>query len=137
MSFQHAATARFEAALPVSYAAAAHAAGVEQRHQRRARANWPARAIDAAGIVNVGRVCDVSEGGFGMMSAVHMPVGSTLEVALAVPRTRDGGRSVPVRCKVRVVASNFAGEQTRMSLQFMALPKESRIAIRHYVLSHS
>ena len=137
MSFQHAATARFEAALPVSYAAAAHAAGVEQRHQRRARANWPARAIDAAGIVNVGRVCDVSEGGFGMMSNVHMPVGATMDVVLAVPKSAACDRSVPVRCKVRVVSCAFTGVQSRLSAQFLDLPKEARLAIRSYVISHA
>ena len=138
MSFAQANTARAQSAQPpVSFGNASRAAGIEQRSQRRARANWASRLINAAGTVNTGRVCDVSEGGFGLMSDVHMPVGSLLEVALAVPRLNDDARSVPVRCKVRVVSCAFAGEQSRLGVQFTALPMESRLAIRRYVLSHS
>ena len=113
------------------------ASGIDQRPQRRARANWASRLIDSAGIVNTGRVCDVSEAGFGVMSPVNMPVGALMDVALAVPRLQDDARSVPVRCKVRVISCAFAGEQSRLGVQFLALPMESRLAIRRYVLSHS
>ena len=120
-----------------TFATSQFGAGVDRRLQRRARANWACRLIDAASVVNCGQVCDVSEDGFGVMSPVNMPVGSLLEVCLAVPRTHDGARSVPVRCQVRVVACSFAGERSRLGVQFLALPKEARIAIRSYVLSHS
>lgn len=137
MSLSPYASHRSSAAVPpVSFDTASRAAGIDRRQQRRARANWACRLIDAAGVVNGGQVCDVSEEGFGVMSAVHLPVGSTLDVALAVPLTLNGERSVPVRCKVRVVACSFAGERSRMGVQFLALPKESRIAIRNYVISH-
>ncbi len=66
-----------------------------------------------------------------------MPVGALLDVALAVPRIDASDRSVPVRCRVRVISCSFAGEQSRLGVQFLALPKESRIAIRNYVISHS
>ena len=138
MSFANLASIRPQAARPpVSFADASRAAGVDRRTQRRARANWACRLIDAASVVNSGQVCDVSEDGFGVMSAVHLPVGSLLDVCLAVPRVQDGARSVPVRCKVRVVACSFVGERSRLGVQFLALPKEARIAIRSYVLSHS
>ncbi len=112
-------------------------AGGEKRRTMRARANWAARLIDAAGVVNVGRVCDVSEGGFGVMSAVHLPVGALLDIALAVPKASDSARSVPVRCRVRVNSCSFAGIESRLGLTFLALPKESRIAIRNYILGHA
>ena len=138
MSFAQANTARTQAAQPpVSFGAASRAAGVEQRGQRRARANWASRLINAAGTVNTGRVCDVSEGGFGLLSPVNMSVGSMLEVALAVPMDKDGKRSVPVRCRVRVVFCAFVGAQSRLGVQFIALPMATRIAIRQYVLSHA
>lgn len=137
MSFPHAATARPSAAANPFVLGAAGNSSLDERRARRARANWASRLIDGAGIVNAGRVCDVSEGGFGVMSAVNMPVGSLLDVALAIPKTGDGGRSVPVRCRVRVISSSFAGVQSRLGVEFLALPKESRIAIRNYVLSHS
>ena len=54
-----------------------------------------------------------------------------------MPRLQDDARSIPVRCKVRVIACAFAGEQSRLGVQFLALPMESRLAIRRYVLSHS
>jgi len=126
------------AATPVAAPSAEFLAdGTDRRRQRRARANWPSRLIDSAGIVNTGRVCDVSEGGFGLMSRVNMPVGSLMEVALAVPRLDDAARSVPLCCTVRVISCGFAGEQSRLGVQFLALPMESRLAIRRYVLSHS
>jgi hypothetical protein len=120
-----------------TFATSQFGAGIDRRQQRRARANWACRLVDAASVVNSGQVCDVSEEGFGVMSAVNMPVGSLLDVCLAVPRVQDGARSVPVRCKVRVVACSFVGERSRLGVQFLALPKEARIAIRSYVLSHS
>ena len=122
---------------PVGFSGNFGAIDIDRRTQRRARANWAARLINAAGNVNVGRVCDVSEGGFGLMSAVNMPVGALLEIAVAVPKGGDGERSFPVRCKVRIVSCSFAGIESRLSVQFLTLPKESRIAIRNYVLSHS
>lgn len=129
-----AATARQQALHPVVFGAVS---GLEQRRMMRARANWAARLIDTVGVVNVGRVCDVSEGGFGVMSAVNMPVGSILDICLAVPKSGNDGRSVPVRCKVRVNSCSFAGIQSRLGVTFTDLPKESRIAIRNYILSHS
>jgi hypothetical protein len=36
---------------------------------------------------------------------------------------------------VRVVSCAFAGVESRLSVQFLALPKESRIAIRSYVIA--
>ena len=110
---------------------------LEQRRQRRARANWASRLVNTAGNVVHGRVCDVSEGGFGMMSNVHMPVGATMDVVLAVPKSAACDRSVPVRCKVRVVSCAFTGVQSRLSAQFLDLPKEARLAIRSYVISHA
>ena len=113
-------------------------AGVaEARSQRRARANWAARLITATGEVAIGKVCDVGEGGIGLMSDVHMPVGTLIDVALAVPRLGDASRSVPVRCRVRVAFCAFVGEQSRMGVQFTALPMESRIAIRSYIHANS
>ena len=110
---------------------------LELRRQRRARANWASRLVNAAGDVNHGRVCDISEGGFGMMSNVHMPAGATMDVVLAVPKSGAGDRSVPVRCKVRVLSCTFSGEQSRLSAQFLDLPKDARLAIRSYVISHA
>ena len=138
MSFLHAATARPQAAQPFVFGASgARDSSVGERRGRRARASWAARLINEVGNVNIGRVCDVSEGGFGVMSPVNMPVGALLDVALAVPRIDASDRSVPVRCRVRVISCSFAGEQSRLGVQFLALPKESRIAIRNYVISHS
>ena len=138
MSAIHAATARPQTINPALFGAlATRPVGVEERRNMRARSNWPARLIDSAGVVNVGRVCDVSEGGFGVMSAVHLPVGALLDIALAVPKTSDSARSVPVRCRVRVNSCSFAGVQSRLGVTFLALPKESRIAIRNYILGHA
>jgi hypothetical protein len=138
MSLQTAHAGLPRAATPVAARTAEiRIGGTDQRSPRRARANWASRLIDSAGLVNTGRVCDVSEAGFGMMSPVNMPVGSLMDVALAVPRLHDDARSVPVRCKVRVISCAFAGEQSRLGVQFLALPMESRLAIRRYVLSHS
>ena len=116
---------------------AARPAGIDARRHARARARWPARLINGSGTVHSGWICDVSEGGFGLMSPVNMSVGSMLEIALAVPMDKDGKRSVPVRCRVRVVFCAFAGEQSRLGVQFLALPMATRIAIRQYVLSHA
>lgn len=111
--------------------------GSEARTHRRARAQWPARLITATGEVVSGMVCDVSEGGVGLMSSVNMPVGTLVDIALAVPRLGDASRSVPVRCKVRVVFCAFVGEQSRMGVQFTALPMSARMAIRSYVIARS
>lgn len=134
----YATTARSPAAQPFVFGAtSARDPSVDERRSRRARANWGARLINEVGNVNTGRVCDVSEGGFGVMSAVNLPVGSLLDVALAVPKSDACDRSVPVRCRVRVISCSFAGIQSRLGVQFLDLPKASRIAIRSYILSHS
>jgi len=134
MSTLHATSARAQSAHPALFGAVS---SLDQRRTMRARANWPARLIDTVGVVNVGRVCDVSEGGFGVMSSVNLPVGATLDIALAVPKSGSDSRSMPVRCKVRVTSCSFAGTQSRLGVMFMDLPKESRIAVRNYILSHA
>ncbi len=110
---------------------------LDQRHHGRARARWQIRLIGAGEAIVAGWVCDVSEGGLGLMSRVNVPVGSVLETALAVPHPSDPRRSLTVRAKVRVVSSAFCGTQSRLGVQFMALPMAARLAIRKYTLSHS
>ncbi len=111
--------------------------GIEARKHRRARAHWPIRLIGASAQVASGWVWDVSEGGMGLVSPAHMPVGAIIETALAIPNPKDARRSLAVQAKVRVVFSSFTGTQTRLGVQFLALPLEARVAIRTYVLSHS
>lgn len=111
--------------------------GIEARKHRRARAHWPIRLIGASGSVSSGWVWDVSEGGMGLVSPVNVPVGSMLETALAIPNPKDARRNLAVQARVRVVFSSFTGTQSRLGVQFLALPLEARAAIRTYVLSHS
>ncbi len=117
--------------------AAPRPATIEARRHRRARAHWPIRLIGAGGAVSSGWVCDVSEGGVGIMSGVNMPVGSVLDIALAIPHPKDARRNLPLQAKVRVVFSAFCGTQSRLGVQFVVLAMDARVAIRDYVIAHS
>ncbi len=108
----------------------------DARRHLRARAHWAIRLIGAGDAIVPGWVCDVSEGGIGLMSAVNMPVGTMLETALAIPHPKDPRRSLAVRAKVRVVSSSFCGTQSRLGVQFMTLSMEARLAIRSYAIAH-
>ncbi|MFG6430623.1 PilZ domain-containing protein [Roseateles sp. LYH14W] len=111
--------------------------GVDERQHRRARAHWPIRLIGASGKVASGWVWDVSEGGMGVVSSVHMPVGSIVQTAVAIPNPKDPQRHLAVQAKVRVVFASFTGTQTRLGVQFLALPLEVRMAIHAYVVGHA
>jgi len=110
---------------------------IEARQHRRARAHWPIRLIGAGAQVSSGWVCDVSEGGIGLMSGVNVPAGTVLDTALAIPHPKDPQRSLAIQARVRVVFSAFCGTQSRLGVQFLGLPMDVRIAIRNYVITHS
>ncbi len=109
----------------------------ELRRHRRARATWPARLLNKAGqIINV-MVCDVSEGGVGLIGQTNVPLGTLLDITLSVPDAKEPGRTHAVRASVRVMFSSFVGAQCRIGVQFIELPMPARIAIRSYVLAQS
>jgi c-di-GMP-binding flagellar brake protein YcgR len=112
-------------------------AGTELRRHRRARAAWPARLLNKAGsIINV-MVCDVSEGGVGLLGQTNLPLGTVFDITLSVPHPKEPGRTHAVRAHVRVMFSSFVGAQCRIGVQFVELPMAARIAIRSYVLARS
>ena len=111
--------------------------GLDARRHRRARAHWAIRLTGLSQEIVSGWVCDVSEGGIGMLSTMNVPVGTTLRVALAVPHPADTAQSTAVQATVRVVFSAFVGTQSRLGLQFLALPMDARVAIRRYVIARS
>lgn len=111
--------------------------GTELRNHRRARASWPARLLNKTGCILSVTVCDVSEGGAGLLASTSLPLGTNLDIALSVPDAKVPGRTHAVRANVCVMFSSFAGAQCRIGVQFVELPMEARIAIRSYVLSHS
>lgn len=111
--------------------------GTELRRHRRARAAWPARLLNKSGsIINV-TVCDVSEGGVGLLAQASLPLGTQLDIALSVPCAQDPARTHAFRAHVRVAFSSFAGAQCRIGVQFLELPMAARLAIRSFVLAHS
>lgn len=109
----------------------------ELRRHRRARANWPARLLNKGGGILAITVCDVSEGGVGLLAPASLPMGQVMDLALSVPHPEDPKRSLAVTAKVRVVFASFVGAQCRIGAQFLALATPARLAIRQYVLSHS
>lgn len=111
--------------------------GTELRLHRRARAAWPARLLNKGGGIQCVTVCDVSEGGVGILVPTNLPLGTNLDLALSVPDPKQVGRTHAVRAGVRVMFSSFTGSQCRIGVQFVELPMEARLAIRSYVLTHS
>ncbi|MDB5819907.1 MAG: PilZ protein, partial [Rhizobacter sp.] len=90
--------------------ASAHPATVaatDLRTHRRARASWPARVLDPSGRIIPVTVCDVSEGGMGLLGPVRQPLGSVFDVTLSVPNPQESQRSHAVAAKVRVVFSSL------------------------------
>jgi c-di-GMP-binding flagellar brake protein YcgR len=111
-------------------------ASEEQRRHRRARANWPARILSTSGrIVNV-TVCDVSEGGVGLLGQASLPLGSVFDVTLSVPLPKEPNRTQAVAAKVRVMFASPVGPNSRIGVQFVELPMAARVAIRTYVLAN-
>lgn len=109
----------------------------ELRRHRRARASWPARLLNKGGAIIPVTVCDVSEGGVGLLTPTGLPLGLMLDLAVSVPHPEDRSRCLPVTARVRVVFASFVGAQCRIGVQFVALPTPARLGIRQYVLSHS
>lgn len=111
--------------------------GIELRRHRRARAAWPARLLNKAGGIIGVTVCDVSEGGVGLLAPTTLPLGTLLDITLSVPDARQPGLTHAFRASVRVMFSSFVGSQCRIGVQFIALPIPARLAIRSYVIAHS
>ncbi|MDB5816449.1 MAG: PilZ protein [Rhizobacter sp.] len=112
-------------------------AGTDLRSHRRARAAWPARILDPSGRIVAVTVCDVSEGGMGLLGPAKQPLGVVFDVTLSVPNPQEPQRSHAVAAKVRVVFSSLVGANCRIGVQFVELPMAARITIRRYVLSNS
>lgn len=109
----------------------------ELRRHRRARAAWPARLLNKAGQIIGVTVCDVSEGGVGLIGQANLPLGTILDIALSVPDAKTPGRTHAVRANVRVMFSSFVGVQCRIGVQFIELPMSARLALRSYVIANS
>jgi len=112
-------------------------ASAEQRRHRRARAAWPARILNPSGQIVGVTVCDVSEGGVGLLGQASLPLGTVFDVTMSVPHPKEPQRMQAVSAKVRVMFSSAVGGNSRIGVQFVAISMEARIAIRTYVLANS
>jgi hypothetical protein len=66
------------------------------RREHRVKINWQARIQLPNGRVAELRARDLSEGGVGLISDVHIPSYTVLNFAMAVPALNEGGRMTPI-----------------------------------------
>lgn len=111
---------------------AAQAAGAhEMRRDARTNVSWRLR-IRHPGRPDFqeGRACDVSEGGIGLLCGQIYPVGTQVDLAVAIP---EAASIAVVTCQAKVVFASFSGGQCRIGLQFMAPTADLKQRIRNAV----
>lgn len=70
--------------------------GAELRREQRVKVSWPARVQLPNGRVAELRVRDISDGGVGLLTEVHIPASTVLNFAMGVPGFDDPARVTAV-----------------------------------------
>jgi hypothetical protein len=111
-----AAMAAEEAALAAELAAAMESGDFapdapDSRTDRRVKVSWPARMHLPDGQVIELEVRDVSQGGVGLRSDVHIPASTVVGLELDVPPLDQGGSATPVKGIIRTTYMVAHGPQ--------------------------
>lgn len=110
---------------------AAQAAGAhEMRKDARTHVSWRLRIRQPGRDFQEGRACDVSEGGIGLLCDQPYPIGTAVDLAIAIP---DAVNIAIVTCRAKVVFASFSGGQCRIGLQFSAPTDQLKRQIRNAV----
>jgi hypothetical protein len=81
---------------PVSPLGSLPISSAENRREQRIKVSWPGRVqLPNGRVVNL-KVRDISEGGVGLLTEVHVPAYTVLNFAMGVPPLNEGGQVTPV-----------------------------------------
>jgi len=98
----------------------------EGRREQRVKVSWPARVQLSNGKVVELRVRDLSEGGVGLLTDVHIPPSTVLNFAMGVPGLHDATKITPVSGTIKTNYVVVQGRDLVCGGMWVTLPADSR-----------
>ncbi len=102
------------------------ARSADGRREQRVKVSWPARVQLSNGRVVELRVRDLSEGGVGLLTDVHIPPNTVLNFAMGVPGLHEATKITPVSGTIKTTYVVVQGRDLVCGGMWVTLPSDSR-----------
>jgi len=102
------------------------ARAADGRREQRVKVSWPARVQLSNGKVVELRVRDLSEGGVGLLTDVHIPPNTVLNFAMGVPGLHEATTITPVSGTIKTTYVVVQGRDLVCGGMWVTLPSDSR-----------
>jgi hypothetical protein len=120
-----AATASPLGALPVT--------GAENRREQRIKVSWPGRVQLPNGRVVDLKVRDISDGGVGLLTDIHIPAYTVLNFAMGVPPLNEGGHVTPVSGTIKTTYLVVQGPDIYCGGTWVQVPSGDRDLVGKWI----
>jgi len=105
----------------------------EGRREQRVKVSWPARVQLSNGKVVELRVRDLSEGGVGLLTDVHIPPSTVLNFAMGVPGLQDATKITAVSATIKTTYVVVQGRDLVCGGMWVTLPSDSRELLDNWI----
>jgi len=108
-------------------------ASADNRREQRVKVSWPGRVqLPNGRVVNL-RVRDVSEGGVGILTEVHIPAYTVLNFAMGVPPLNEGGPVTAVSGTIKTTYLVVQGPDIYCGGTWVQLPSSGRDLVGKWI----
>ena len=108
-------------------------ASADSRREQRVKVSWPGRVQLPNGRIIDLRVRDVSEGGVGLLTEIHIPAYTVLNFAMGVPPLNDGARITPVSGTIRTTYLIVQGPDIYCGGTWVQMPESGRELVDKWI----
>ena len=108
-------------------------ASSDNRREQRIKVSWPGRVQLPNGRVLNLRVRDISDGGVGLLTEVHIPAYTVLNFAMAVPPLAEGGRVTPVSGTIKTTYLVVQGPDIYCGGNWVQVPAAGRELVEKWI----
>jgi len=105
----------------------------DHRREQRVKVSWPGRVqLPNGRVVNL-RVRDVSDGGVGLLTEIHIPAYTVLNFAMGVPPLNEGGQVTPVSGTIKTTYLVVQGPDIYCGGTWVQLPSAERDLVGKWI----
>jgi len=108
-------------------------ASADNRREQRVKVSWPGRVQLPNGRVLNLRVRDVSDGGVGLLTEVHVPAYTVLNFAMGVPPLNEGGQVTAVSGTIKTTYLVVQGPDIYCGGTWVQLPSAGRDLVGKWI----
>jgi hypothetical protein len=108
-------------------------ASAENRREQRVKVSWPGRVQLPNGRVLNLRVRDVSDGGVGLLTDIHVPAYTVLNFAMGVPPLNEGGQVTAVSGTIKTTYLVVQGPDIYCGGTWVHLPSDGRDLVGKWI----